>query len=209
LPNVHFFSTARNFSAEGAFQPRAPFARRATTAHLLGGLGDNLTLCTEVQVRVSVDEGARSTEQVDGTEPGNPCNSRMGFDSESASEDHRRMERRSSFRQLTCIPAAFDTEKNTGDLALICDASTTGARLFTRGELKLEEPVTLELYLGPAPAEPKKVDARVVRVEKRPPTVSEVWPWEIAVEFDEPISAYQKEIEDLCRRQEASGILKR
>jgi hypothetical protein len=124
-------------------------------------------------------------------------------------DDHRRMERRSSFRQLTCIPVAFDSEKSAHDVALICDASTTGARLYTRGELQLQEPVTLELFLKPAPTEPRRVDAKVVRVERTALAVSEVWPWEVAVEFDEPITAYQKEIEDLCRRQEASGILKR
>lgn len=119
------------------------------------------------------------------------------------------MERRSSSRQLTCIPASFDSEDKSHDLALICDASTTGARLYTRGELHLNEPVTLELFLGPAANEPRKVDARVVRVQRRASTVSEIWPWEIGVEFNEPITAYQKEIEELCRRQEASGLLKR
>jgi hypothetical protein len=151
--------------------------RRASTG-IFGGHGNNLTLCTAIDLLVNFD-------------------------------DHRRMERRSSFRQLTCIPAAFDSERSSRDLALICDASITGARLYTQGELELQEPVTLELFLGPASAEPRKVEGKVVRVERRAATVSEVWPWEVAVEFDEPITAYQKEIEDLCRRQEASGILKR
>ena len=119
------------------------------------------------------------------------------------------MERRSSSRQLTCIPAAFDSERTSRDLALICDASTTGARLFTQGELQLEEPVTLELFLGPGASERRRIEAKVVRVERRAAAVSEVWPWEIGVEFDEPITAYQKEIEELSRRQEASGLLKR
>jgi len=119
------------------------------------------------------------------------------------------MERRSSSRQLTCIPAAFDSETQTSDVALICDASITGARLYTASELPLDEPVVLQLYLGPGSAAPKNLHARVVRVERRPPDVSEVWPWEIGVEFDQPMTAYQKEIEELSRKQEASGLLKR
>jgi PilZ domain len=118
-------------------------------------------------------------------------------------------ERRSKSRQLTCIPASFESKREHQDLALISDASITGARLYTRVELLLHEPVTLELYLGPGSGAPRKVEARVVRVERCSLTESEVWPWEIGVEFTQPIAEYEKEIEELCRRQEATGLLKR
>jgi hypothetical protein len=118
-------------------------------------------------------------------------------------------ERRSSSRQLTCIPASFESRRELQDLALICDASTTGARLYTQGEMFLDEPVILELYLGPQSAGPRRVEARVVRVERRPATVADLWGWEIGVEFTEPITAYQSEIEELSRKQKAAGLLKR
>jgi hypothetical protein len=118
-------------------------------------------------------------------------------------------ERRSSSRQLTCIPASFESRRELQDLALICDASTTGARLFTQGELRLGEDVMLELYLGPQSAGPRRVEARVVRVERRPAALADIWTWEIGVEFSEPITAYKTEIEELSRRQEAAGLLKR
>ena len=119
------------------------------------------------------------------------------------------MERRAASRQLTCIPASFESQREATDLALICDASTTGARLYTQTELALEDPVTLELYLGPEPPAPRRVEARVVRVERRPAMLSGLWPWEIGVEFNQPITAYEKEIEELSRKQEAAGLLKR
>jgi hypothetical protein len=36
----------------------------------------------------------------------------------------------------------------------------------------------------------------------------DVWQWEVGVKFDEPISEYADEIEELCRRQRAVGVLK-
>jgi len=121
----------------------------------------------------------------------------------------RMEERRSGSRQLTCIPASFESKRDSQDLALIIDASVTGARLFSRVELRLREPLTLELYLGPGIGTPCRVDARVVHVERCTPTDSEVWLWKVGVEFVEPIVAYEKEIEELCRRQEATGLLRR
>jgi len=46
-------------------------------------------------------------------------------------------------------------------------------------------------------------------VERRDPTQSDVWAFEIGVVFSAPITAYESEIEELCKRQEAAGILKR
>jgi hypothetical protein len=118
-------------------------------------------------------------------------------------------ERRSYGRQLTCIPAYFEQRTESQDLALIRDVSVTGARLFTRVRLELERDVTLHLFLGADGAPPRKTTGRVVRVDRRQPSLSDVWGWEIGVEFAAPISEYSEEINELCRRQEAAGILKR
>jgi hypothetical protein len=125
-------------------------------------------------------------------------------------EDHVRMEeRRLHRRQLTCIPAYFEARSESQDVALIRDASVTGAKLYTRVKVDLDQAVTLHLYLGGESATPRQATGRVVRVERRDPDQSDVWRWEVGVEFDEPITPYEDEIEELCRRQEAAGILKR
>jgi len=117
-------------------------------------------------------------------------------------------DRRSFSRQLTCIPAYFESKADPQDLALIRDVSTSGARLLTRGKLELDETVTLHLYLTETD-EPRKASGRVVRVDRRDLNVADVWGWEIGVEFDIAITPYEKEIEELCRRQEEAGVLKR
>ena len=118
-------------------------------------------------------------------------------------------ERRTNSRQLTCIPAYFESKRDSQDLALIRDVSVRGARLYTRVRLEPEEPVTLQLYLGPESSPPRKSEGKVVRVERRDPAQSDVWAFEVGVVFAEPITAYEAEINELCKRQEAAGILKR
>lgn len=118
-------------------------------------------------------------------------------------------ERRSTDRHLSCIPAALDSAEESQDLALIRDVSARGARILTRTELSLGEAVTLHLYLGKAGEGPRAASGRIVRVDRRDPDASEVWRWELGVEFESPISDYEQEIEDLTRRQEAAGVLKK
>jgi hypothetical protein len=118
-------------------------------------------------------------------------------------------ERRAFTRQLTCIPAYFESRRDPKDLALIRDVSISGARLFTRLKLAVDDPVSLHLCLGQEADPPRKANGRVVRVDQRDPALSDVWGWEIGVEFDVAITPYADEIEDLCKRQEAAGVLKR
>src|SRR6185436_16916929 len=91
----------------------------------------------------------------------------LGFvDRSRRPEDHSRMDERRSFtRQLTCIPAYFESKADPQDLALIRDVSTSGARLLTRAKLELDESVTLHLYLGGEGDEPRKASGRIVRVD--------------------------------------------
>ena len=116
-------------------------------------------------------------------------------------------ERRSEPRKLTCIPAYFDSRESSQDLALIRDVSASGAKLFTQHGLDLEHPVTLHLCLGGETDPPRVVMGRVVRVDRRDLAVSDLWSWEIGIEFNEPITEYQAEIDELCRRQRSVGLL--
>jgi hypothetical protein len=117
-------------------------------------------------------------------------------------------ERRTQPRQLTCIPAYVESRDDGEHLALIHDASPDGALLFTRTKLEMEQAVQLSLYLLPQHEPPRPATGKVVRVRRRDPDRSDVWLWEIGIKFDAPITEYVSEIEDLCRRQRAVGVLK-
>jgi len=74
-------------------------------------------------------------------------------------------DRRSHPRQLTCVPASLESRWSAEDLALIRDASVSGARLFTGVRLEPNEEVLLNLFLEPDSERSRQVRARVVRCE--------------------------------------------
>jgi hypothetical protein len=117
-------------------------------------------------------------------------------------------ERRTHSRRLACIPAYLESTRDPQDLALIRDVSVRGARLFTRTGLPNGMAVHLQLYLGGEAQPPKQATGHVVRADRRDIALSDVWSWEVGVEFDAPIEGYEDEIEALSRRQEEIGILK-
>jgi hypothetical protein len=117
-------------------------------------------------------------------------------------------ERRTHSRLLACIPAYLESTRDPQDLALIRDVSVRGARLFTRTSLPNGMPVHLQLYIGGEAEAPKHANGHVVRADRRDVALSDVWSWEVGVEFDSPIEGYEHEIEELSKRQEEIGILK-
>jgi hypothetical protein len=117
-------------------------------------------------------------------------------------------ERRNASRQLSCIPAHIGSKEDTPHLALIHDVSSTGALLFTRAQLEVDEEVTLSLYLSPDSAPPREASGKVVRVGRRALDRADIWQWEVGVEFHEPIDEYQSEIEDLTERQRKAGVIR-
>jgi hypothetical protein len=132
------------------------------------------------------------------------------IDTRARGEDDLPMEeRRASGRQFTCIPAYFESRRDPQDLALIRDVSPTGARLYTRIRLAVDEELSLHLCLGQEDDPPRVAKGKVVRVDRRDPALSDVWSFDIGVVFEAPITEYTSEIEDLCARQEAAGVLKR
>jgi hypothetical protein len=117
-------------------------------------------------------------------------------------------ERRRERRMLTCIPAYIEAKDESPLVALIRDASTTGAFLLTRGEFELGEEVTLSLYLTVESTEARPAYGRVARCERRSGDRADVWPWEIGVSFDPPIGEYADEIKQLTERQASYGLFK-
>jgi hypothetical protein len=117
-------------------------------------------------------------------------------------------ERRVVPRRIACIPTYLDSTNDAHDLALIRDVSVRGARLFARAELSSGLAVQLLLYVKGEDQPPVQAAGRVVRADRREKSLSDVWPWEIGVEFDAPLTGSEQEIDELSRRQEALGIIK-
>src|SRR5262245_37649821 len=94
-------------------------------------------------------------------------------------------DRRGSTRHLACFPAhILNAEDDSPRSALISDLSTSGALLMTRVRLDVGSPIKLTLYIAADTDDAPTATARVVRVEKRSIERSDVWPYNIAVEFD-------------------------
>jgi hypothetical protein len=117
-------------------------------------------------------------------------------------------ERRTEPRKLTCIPAYIQAPDESPLVALIRDASTTGALLLTRRQLEPGERLKLSLYLTGNAKDARPAHARVARCERRTGDRADVWPWEVGVHFDEPISQYADEIKELTERQASYGLFK-
>jgi hypothetical protein len=116
---------------------------------------------------------------------------------ESGSNGTGSRERRQSARHLACVPAHIHKDEKKADLALIQDVSVTGALLFTRAGFDIGHKIDLSLYIREG--EPRSVKAQVVRSERRREGV--LWPYLVAVQFDEPLSDLEAEIAALAKHQ--------
>ena len=87
--------------------------------------------------------------------------------------------RRQRVRQLTCTPAGVQSpEKNR--LALIRDASATGALLFSKSQFPVDTPLKITIRVDNKGQPDVLVDARVVRVER---LNDDFWTYGIGVIF--------------------------
>lgn len=117
-------------------------------------------------------------------------------------------ERRGSPRHLACFPAHIVRPSGSTRMALIRDLSVSGALLLTRSRLEVGEEIRLSLYLSDNSDDPRPADARVLRTEPRTGERAEVWHHTVAVQFIEPLSDLEAEIEDLAARQAELGVPK-
>ena len=108
---------------------------------------------------------------------------------------------------LSCIPAYVGTNDKSLELALILDISSSGAKLLTRTQFDDGGSIKLSLYISKEhPSVPAA--GRVVHARGRTEDTG-AWPYEIAVQFDEPITAYTKEIQELGEKQAELGLFRR
>jgi len=114
-------------------------------------------------------------------------------------------DRRSDERYLACFPAYLELPERTR-MALIRDISTTGALLYTQNALKPDERVALKLYVEGDPDKARLANALVVRFERRSFDRSDIWPYSVAVRFEEPLTDLASEVEALAARQAKLGL---
>lgn len=131
----------------------------------------------------------------------------MEQDPDARAESPSERERRGAPRQLSCIPAFVKTEEVSRQVAIIRDVSIRGALLFTRAKFAVDDDVALSLYISNDCKIARDVSGRVRRIERRTDDGTEVWPYEAGIEFDSPITEYEKEIEALNKRLEEEGVL--
>ncbi|MFI5302804.1 MAG: PilZ domain-containing protein [Polyangiales bacterium] len=121
-------------------------------------------------------------------------------------------DRRQSQRHIACFPAHIqrsEDEATKPRTAMIKDLSIHGAFLLTRGNFTVGAPISLALYLSSNDTDPKHVEGTVVRVTTRPLDRADFWHFDVAVQFHEPQSGIEAEIEKLADRQAALGIYKK
>jgi len=117
--------------------------------------------------------------------------------------DERGAERREATRYFTCYP--FHIQKgdqgDTGDMeiAVIQDLSVTGAFLLVTTDLSVGARVKLHLDFGDAPGT-VTVEGRVLRSERRPADVSDLWLYGAAVQFVELDAAVEASIHELAKK---------
>jgi len=116
-------------------------------------------------------------------------------------------ERRANERSLVCAPVGVEPQTSKGHKAVLRDISMTGASFLTRVVLQAEEPVTLTIELDRASqGRSVRASGKVVRVQALDPECADVWTHQIAVHFNEPLSRYEAEIQELADRLVRAGL---
>ena len=106
-------------------------------------------------------------------------------------------ERRNTTRHVACVPTGVESADKER-VALIRDASATGALLLTRSQFPLNEQLKLSIQIENG-INPTEVDAKVVRVER---LKDGFWGWGIGVEFTPPRADLVTTFKQLSTRQE-------
>jgi hypothetical protein len=106
-------------------------------------------------------------------------------------------ERRNNTRHVTCVPTGVESADKER-VALIRDASSTGALLLSRSQFPMHEQLKLSIQVETGKS-PTEVDAKVVRVER---LKDGFWGWGIGVEFTPARKDLEATFKALSDRQE-------
>ncbi|MDC3956562.1 PilZ domain-containing protein [Polyangium jinanense] len=116
-------------------------------------------------------------------------------------------DRRTAFRHTAVFPAHIDTGNGHKRTAVIRDLSVSGALVLTRARVKIGDEVTLSLYLTGDPNHSRDVKGRVVRDERRSVEVSDIWPYAVAIHFNEPFEDIEPDVKALAEKQASLGLI--
>lgn len=111
-------------------------------------------------------------------------------------------ERRAEDRHLACYPFQMQRGERgaTGgmEIAVIHDVSASGALLYTVGEIAAGTRVKLHLDFGEEPVH--VVEGHVVRLERCPSDVADVWRFAVGVQFAESRADLLPQMRELERK---------
>jgi hypothetical protein len=117
------------------------------------------------------------------------------------------LERRKAARHPAKIPAYVETQDDeTQHLGLVRNISATGALVLTHAVFEPGENVQMALYLSENG--PRSTAGEVMRSQRVIDELAEVWPYEIALRFSEPID-FADEVAQLVEQQVKLGVIKR
>lgn len=107
------------------------------------------------------------------------------------------LERRGHQRFAVWFPVQLDAQELGIAVAITKDASAKGMLLEANGNFVIGAPVQLTFRVSPHHA-PQYVDATIVRAHRN---ASGVWPFRLAVEFDDPQVHIEPGLRDEARAQ--------
>lgn len=95
-------------------------------------------------------------------------------------------ERRGHTRHTAWFPAKLDAEELGECMAVTKNVSERGTLLCSADRFAVGAPVTIELHLKAGKEPPRKIPGTIVRLMENEEDPGGLWPYKIAVEFDDP-----------------------
>ena len=95
-------------------------------------------------------------------------------------------ERRRVRRHTAWFPVRFDGQARGASTALARNVSPQGVLLATRRSLEVGEPLTLHMLVDPESGRTRELTGRVVRMTRNDEDPGGLWPYKMAVEFEQP-----------------------
>jgi hypothetical protein len=94
--------------------------------------------------------------------------------------------RRGHERHTAWFPVRLDAEELGECIGVTKNVSLQGVLLCSAEKFVVGAPVTVELHLEPEKAEPRRVQGTIVRLTRNDDDPEGLWPYKMAVEFDDP-----------------------
>jgi hypothetical protein len=94
--------------------------------------------------------------------------------------------RRGQERHTAWFPVRLDAEELGECMGVTKNVSERGVLLCSAEKFVVGAPVTIEVHLEPGRQEPRRVPGTIVRLTPNEEDPAGLWPYKMAVEFDDP-----------------------